>query len=145
MGFNVYLDPLVQVDGATSISTILLADIDMGSFSLNKYISTPWAKHTKTTIRGAPSLRNPSRSKFDFSPLSIAVAAALPVVTPSSFTSSFFYSSLELFVHEDTPPSAFFHRSAPYLAGMPCVPCNYSPYASQHVLRSIRASPYISV
>ena len=39
-------------------------------------------KHTKTTIRGAPSLGNPSCSKLDFSrpslPVAIAAAAALP-------------------------------------------------------------------
>ena len=37
-------------------------------------------KHTKTTVRGAPSLGNPSCSKLDFShpSLVVAVAAALP-------------------------------------------------------------------
>ena len=59
MGFNDYLGPLVNVEGATSISTILLVDVDVGSFSPYKYVPTPWAKHTKTTIRGAPSLGNP--------------------------------------------------------------------------------------
>ena len=56
MGFNDYLGPLVNVEGATSISNILLVDVDVGSFSPYKYIPTPWAKHTKTNIRGAPSL-----------------------------------------------------------------------------------------
>ena len=32
MGFNDYLGPLVNVEGATSISTILLVDIDVESF-----------------------------------------------------------------------------------------------------------------
>jgi len=66
MGFNDYLGPLVNVEGATSISTILLVDVDVRSFSTNKYIPTPWAKHTKTTVWGAPSLRNPSCSKLYF-------------------------------------------------------------------------------
>ena len=88
MGFNDCLGPLVNVEGATSISTILLVDVDMGSFSPYKYVPTPQAQHTKTTVRGAPSLGNPSCSKLDFSPplsVAIAIAAALPdVVDPSS-------------------------------------------------------------
>ena len=56
MGFNDYLGPLV----------ILLVDVDVESFSSYKYVPTLWAKHTKTTIRGAPSLENPSCSKLDF-------------------------------------------------------------------------------
>ena len=51
MGFNNYLGPLVNVEGATSISTILLVDVDVGSFSPYKYVPTPWAKHNKTTIK----------------------------------------------------------------------------------------------
>ena len=85
MDFNDYLGPLVNVEGATSISTILLVDVDVGSFSPYKYVPTPWAKHTKTTVRGAPSLRNLSYSKLDFSPPSLIVAAALPdAVDPPS-------------------------------------------------------------
>ena len=60
MGFNNYLGPLINVEGATLISTILLVDVDVGSFSLYKYVPTPWAKHTKTTVRKAPNLINPS-------------------------------------------------------------------------------------
>ena len=71
MGFNDYLGILVEVDGATSISTILLVDVKVGSFHPYIYIPIPWAKHTKTTIRGAPSLRNSSCSKLDFSPPSL--------------------------------------------------------------------------
>ena len=41
MGFNDYLDQLVNVEGATSISTILLGNIDVGSFSPYKYVPTP--------------------------------------------------------------------------------------------------------
>ena len=51
MGFHDYLGTLVNMEGATSISTILLVDVDVGSFSPYKYVSTPWAKHTKTTVR----------------------------------------------------------------------------------------------
>ena len=76
-GFNDYLGPLVNLEGATSISTILLVDIDVGSFSPYKYVPTPWAKHTKTTIRRAPSLRNLSCSKLDFSPPSLAAAVTI--------------------------------------------------------------------
>ena len=79
MGFNDYLGPLVQVDGATSISTISLVDVDVGSFFSYIYQPTPWAKHTKTTIWGAPSLENLSCSKLDFSPpLAVVVTVALP-------------------------------------------------------------------
>ena len=77
MGFNVYLGPIVNVEGATSISTILVVDVDVGSFSPYKYVPIHWAKHTKTTVRGAPSLGNPSCSKLYFSSFSLAVAAAV--------------------------------------------------------------------
>ena len=78
MGFNDYLGLLVNVEGATSVSTILLVDVDVGSFSPYIYLPTPWAKHTKTTVWGAPSLGNPSCSKLDFShPLTVPVVAAL--------------------------------------------------------------------
>ena len=62
MGFNDYLGPLVNVEGATSISTILLVDVDVESFSPYKYVPTPWTKHTRTIVRGAPSLENLSCS-----------------------------------------------------------------------------------
>jgi hypothetical protein len=69
MGLNIYLGLLVEVDGVTSISTILLVDVKVESFSLYTYVLTPWAKHTKTTARGAPSLENLSCSKLNiFSP-----------------------------------------------------------------------------
>jgi hypothetical protein len=72
MGLNVYLCLLVEVDGATSISIILLVDVKVESFSPYKYVPTPWAKHTKTTVRGAPSLGNLSCSKLDISPPCVA-------------------------------------------------------------------------
>ena len=68
------------MEGATSVSTILLVDVDVGNFSPYIYVPTPWAKHTKTTIWGAPSLGNPSCSKLYFSPLSVAVAVAVAAV-----------------------------------------------------------------
>ena len=74
MSFNDYLGPLINVEGATPISTVSLVDVDVGSFSSYIYQSTPWAKHTKTIVRGAPSLGNPSCSKLYFSALSLAVA-----------------------------------------------------------------------
>ena len=51
MGFNDYLGLLVNMDGVTPFSTILLVDVDMESFFSYKYVPTPWAKHTKTTVR----------------------------------------------------------------------------------------------
>ena len=86
MGFNDYLGPLVNVEGATSISIILLFDVDVVSFSPNKYVSTPWTKHTKTTVKGAPSLENLSCSKFNFSPPSLAVAVAAALPSPAIFS-----------------------------------------------------------
>ena len=50
MDFNVYLGPLVQADGVTSISTISLVDVDVANFSSYIYLPIPWAKHTKTTV-----------------------------------------------------------------------------------------------
>ena len=79
MGFNDYLGPLVNVEGATSISTISLVDVDVGSFSSYIYQPTSWAKHTKTTVKGTPSLENPSCSKSDFSHPSLAVAIVVAV------------------------------------------------------------------
>ena len=88
-GINDYLGPLVNVEGSTSISTILLVNVDVESFYPYRYVPTPWARHTKTTVRGAPSLRNLSCSKSDFSSPSLAVtvvvAAALPSPTILSF------------------------------------------------------------
>ena len=84
MGFNDYLGPLVNVEGATSISTILLVDVDVKSFSSYKCVPTPWTKYTKTTLRRVPSLGNPSCSKLEFSPplvVAVTVAAALPSPT----------------------------------------------------------------
>jgi hypothetical protein len=68
MGLNVYLGLVVEVVGATSISTILLVDVKVKTFSPYKYVPIPWTKHTKTTVRGAPSLGNLSCSKLDISP-----------------------------------------------------------------------------
>ena len=90
MDFNDYLGPLVNVEGVTSISTISLVDVDVGSFSSYIYQPTPWAKHTKTTVRGAPSLGNPSCSKLYFSPpLAAAVVAAVAAALPSPTILSF--------------------------------------------------------
>ena len=84
MGFNDYLGPLVNVDGATSISTILLIDVDVGSSPLSIYIPISWAKHTKTIVRGAPSLRNSSCSTLDFSPPSLAAVCRSAAVLACS-------------------------------------------------------------
>ena len=82
MGFNDYLGLLVNVEGATSVSTILLVDVDVGNFSPYIYVPTPWAKHTKTTVWGASSLGNSSCSKLDFSHPSLAVAVATALPSP---------------------------------------------------------------
>jgi hypothetical protein len=50
MGLNDYLGLLAEVDGATSISTISLVDMEVESFPPYIYVPTPWAKHTKTTV-----------------------------------------------------------------------------------------------
>jgi hypothetical protein len=80
MGLNVYLGLLVKVDGAISISTILLVDVNVESFPPYKYVPTPWAKHTKTTVRGAPSLENLSCSKLNISPPSRVVLRPRPFI-----------------------------------------------------------------
>ena len=67
------------MEGATLISIISLVNVVVESFSSYIYQPTPWAKHTKTTVWGAPSLGNPSCSKLYFSPLSLAVAVAVAV------------------------------------------------------------------
>ena len=42
MGFNDYLGPLVNVEGATLISTILLIDVDVESSPPYIYVPIPW-------------------------------------------------------------------------------------------------------
>jgi hypothetical protein len=83
MGLNDYLGILAEVDGATSINTISLVDIEVESFPPYIYIPTPWVKHTKTTVRGAPSLGNLWCSKLFFSPLSLAVTVVVAATLPS--------------------------------------------------------------
>ena len=68
------------MEGATSISNILLVDVDVESFSPYIYLLTRWAKHTKTTVWGALSLENPSCSKLDFSHPSLAAALPSPAL-----------------------------------------------------------------
>ena len=84
MGLNDYLGLLVEVDGATSIYTILLVDVDVESFPLYIYVPTPWVKHTKTTVRGASSLRNSSCSKLEFYPPLAAIrrSVVVPAYSP---------------------------------------------------------------
>jgi hypothetical protein len=47
-------------------------------FSPYKYVPTPWVKHTKTTVRGAPSLENLSCSKLDIFPPSFVAPRPRP-------------------------------------------------------------------
>ena len=51
MDFNDYLGPLVNVEGATSISAILLVDVDVRSSPPYICVPAPWPKHTRTTVR----------------------------------------------------------------------------------------------
>jgi hypothetical protein len=69
----------VEVDGAISVSTILLIDVKVVTFPPYKYVPTLWAKHTKTTVRGAPSLGNLSCSKLNISPPSRVVPRPRPL------------------------------------------------------------------
>jgi hypothetical protein len=55
MGFIVYLGLLVEVGRTTSISTILLIDVEVRASPPYIYPPTPWLKHTNT-MRKAPSL-----------------------------------------------------------------------------------------
>ena len=77
------------------MSTILLVDVDVGSFSLYKYVPIPWAKHTKTTIRGDPSLRIPRQQTIYFlSFLLRRLHLSAQNSAPSNFSSAvFWYSS----------------------------------------------------
>ena len=40
MSFNAYLGPLVEMYGATSISTVLLVDVEVESFPVYVYVLT---------------------------------------------------------------------------------------------------------
>ena len=59
MGFNNLSGLLVRMKVATSISIILLIDVDI-------FVPTPWPNH-QNYIKRAPSLGNPSCSKLKFS------------------------------------------------------------------------------
>ena len=54
------------MEGATSISTILLIDVDMEIFPLYIYVQTPWVEHTKATTR-KPLVWESKAVKIDFS------------------------------------------------------------------------------
>jgi hypothetical protein len=58
MALNDYLGLLAEVDGATSISTISLVDVEVESFPPYIYVPTPWVKEHQNYRRGAPSLVN---------------------------------------------------------------------------------------
>jgi hypothetical protein len=88
MGLNDYLGLLAEVDGATSISIISLVDMEVKNFPPYIYVHIPWEKHTKTTVKGAPSLGNLSCSKLYFSSLSLAVAVAAALPSPAILSSA---------------------------------------------------------
>ena len=84
MGLNDYLGLLVEVDGATSINTVLLADVKGGVF-LPIYSLVLWAKHLKTIVKEAPA--NP---KTRFSPISTTTPSrkgtSAPISAPRQLT-----------------------------------------------------------
>jgi len=75
MGFNIYLGQLVKVEGTTSISIILLIDVDMERFPPYMYVQTPWAEHTKTTTREPPSLGIQGSQNWYFFLLSLMLSS----------------------------------------------------------------------
>jgi hypothetical protein len=54
MGLNVHLGLLVEVEGAISISTILLVDMKVESFPPYKYVPTPWTKAHQNYRKRSP-------------------------------------------------------------------------------------------
>jgi hypothetical protein len=66
------------VDGATSISTISLVDVEVESFPPYIYVSTPWVKAHQNYRRRAPSLGNLSCSKLNISPPSFVAPRPRP-------------------------------------------------------------------
>jgi hypothetical protein len=67
------------VEVATSITTILLVDVNVESSPTYKYVPTSWAKHTKTIVRWTSCLENLSCSKLDiFFPSHVAAKVNLP-------------------------------------------------------------------
>jgi hypothetical protein len=60
------------MEGATSISTVSLVDVGVGSFSPYIYVPTPGVKAHQNYHGGAPSLGNLSCSKLDISPPCVA-------------------------------------------------------------------------
>ena len=133
MGFNDYLGPLVNVEGVTSISTISLVDVDVGSFSSYIYQPTPWTKHNKTTVREAHSLGNPSCSKLYFSPLSLAVVVAAAVCQASVAALSL-CASVEILLRQSMLSACHHHLVlAVRVSALPC------PEASPTSSRSSRS------
>jgi hypothetical protein len=79
MGFYNSLGLLVKVDGATSISTISLVDMEVESFPPYIYVPIPWVKAHQNYRGGAPSLGNLLCSKLDIFPPCVAAAAVYVV------------------------------------------------------------------
>jgi len=59
MGFNIYLGPLEKVEGTTSISTVLLIDVDMERFPSYIYMYKPLGQSTPRLPQGNPLFGNP--------------------------------------------------------------------------------------
>jgi hypothetical protein len=60
------------MEGATSISTVSLVDVGVGSFPLYIYVPTSWVKAHQNYRGGDPNLENLSCSKLDISPPCVA-------------------------------------------------------------------------
>jgi hypothetical protein len=71
------------VDGATSISTISLVDMEVESFPPYIYVPIPWVKAHQNYRGGAPSLGNLLCSKLDIFPPCVAAAAVYVVWSPT--------------------------------------------------------------
>jgi hypothetical protein len=66
------------VKGATSISTVSLVDVGVGSFPPYIYVPIPWVKAHQNYRREAPSLGNLSCSKLNISPPSFVAPKLRP-------------------------------------------------------------------
>jgi len=119
MGFNIYLGLLVQVEGAMSISTVSLVDVEVGSFSPYIFVPTPWVKHIKTIVKEGFSLKNPSHNKLDFSPRSLGAATA--AVCQASVATLPLCASVEILLRQSVLSACRHHLVlAARVSALPC-------------------------
>jgi hypothetical protein len=101
MNLNDYLGLLVEVDGTTSISTILLVDVKTGSSSPFIYIYQPLGQSMRTIVRGAPVWES-LHSKLDFSHSAIYVVSNI-----LDFSHSAIYVVSNVSLRNSIQPSTF--------------------------------------